>query len=180
MTQLLNKNVLKRPPINPIDTSKHLPPYHDPKAFCQYHHQPDHDTNKCYSLRSGIQDFIDNNIISVVGVNDKGNKSIAPPNQNLQIFTNPLPSHFTNVIEFENLAFSPNDLGLESNNVVNLVGKPISPKDLCITFDPSETIEAPNGPPYIIAKIKDKLSRGVLIHPMCMVKVITGEYLYTL
>lgn len=74
-------------------------------------------------------------------MDDKGNKSIALPNQNIQIFTNSLPSHSTNVVESESLSFSRNDLGIESNNVMNLVGKPISLKDLFITFDPTETIK---------------------------------------
>uniref|UniRef100_UPI00215B34E6 hypothetical protein n=1 Tax=Escherichia coli TaxID=562 RepID=UPI00215B34E6 len=72
--------------------------------------------------------------------------------------TNPLPSHSTNVIGSENLSFPLNGLGLESNNVVNIIEKPTPPKDLRITFDPSETIEAPNVPLYITARIKDMLS----------------------
>lgn len=119
------------------------------KAFCQYHRQPSHDIEKCYKLKNNIQEFIDNKIISFARVNDKGNKSVAPPNQNLQKFTNQIPSYSTNVVESEHLAFSPNDLGMESNNIVNLVDKPTSPKDICITFDPSDTIVAPNGPLYI-------------------------------
>lgn len=61
MTQLINKKMLKLPPIKPINTSKPFPPYHDPKAFFQFHRQPGHDTEKCYTLRSRIQDFIGNN-----------------------------------------------------------------------------------------------------------------------
>lgn len=123
--------MLKLPPINPVDTSKPFPFYHDPKAFCQYHRQPSHDTEKCYTLRGEIEDFIDNYTIFKFGVNDEVKKSVAPPNQNLQIFTNPLPSHSINVVESKSLSFSPNDLGIESNNVVNLVNKPTPPKDLC-------------------------------------------------
>lgn len=40
-----------------------------------------------------MQDLIDFDWLSIRGVNDRGNKSIAPPNYNLQIFTNPMPNH---------------------------------------------------------------------------------------
>lgn len=84
MTQLLNNNVFKLPRIKPIDPSKPFSPYHDAKYFCQYHRQPN-ETEICHSLRSRIHDLIHNNTISIAGVNDKWNKSIAPPNQNLKI-----------------------------------------------------------------------------------------------
>lgn len=93
MSQLLQKKILKVPSIKAIDPSKITSPYYDAKSFFQYHHQPSHDTEKFSSLRSKIQDLIDNNTIFMVGMNDKGKKFIAPPNQNLQIFNNPLPSH---------------------------------------------------------------------------------------
>lgn len=83
----MNANMLQLPPIKPIDNSKPFLSYHDPKAFSQYHHQPNHDTKKCYQLIIKIQYFIDNNAISIAGVNDKGNKFVAP-NKNLQIFIN--------------------------------------------------------------------------------------------
>lgn len=181
MTQLLQKDVLNLPPIKPIDISKPFPPYHDPKAFCKYHHQPDHDTEKYYSLRSRIQDLIDNNTISIAGVNDIGKKYVAPPNQNLQIFTNPLPSHSTLMsLSMSILPFFSNDVGLQSNNMVNLIDKPTPPKDSHITFDPSENIEALDGPLYVTVKIKYILSRGVPIDPTCMVNLITEEYIYSL
>lgn len=72
---------------------------------------------------------------------------------------NPLPSCSTNVVESKSLSFSLDELGVESNNVVNLVDKPAPPKDLFITFDSNETIGVPDGPLYITMKIKDKLSR---------------------
>lgn len=40
-----------------------------------------------------MQDLIDSDRLSVSGVNDQGNKSVAPPNQNLQIFIDPIPKH---------------------------------------------------------------------------------------
>lgn len=141
MSKLIQRNVLKLPQIKPIDPSKTTSPYFDTKFFCQYHRQLGHDTEKCFSLRSRIQELISNNTIPMAGVNDKGNKSISLPNQNLYIFTDPLPSHSTNVIETGHLAFSPDDVGLEPNNVVNLLDQQEPLKDLCITFDPSETIK---------------------------------------
>lgn len=97
-------------------------------------------------MRSKIQELIDNNTIAVADVNDKGNKSLSPPNQNLHIFIDPLPSHSTNAIETDHLAFSPNDVTIESNNVVNLVDQQEPPREFCITIDPSETIKPPNVP----------------------------------
>ncbi|MGI4458298.1 hypothetical protein ACR2WA_25535, partial [Klebsiella pneumoniae] len=44
----------------------------------------------------------------------------------------------------------------------------------------SETIRAPDGPLYIVAKVKNTPCRGVLIDPSCMVNVITEEFLFTL
>lgn len=40
-----------------------------------------------------MQDLVDSNHLLIGGVNDKGNKYVAPPNQNLQIFTNTMPKH---------------------------------------------------------------------------------------
>lgn len=84
------------------------------------------------------------------------------------------------MIESKHIVIFPNDLGLESNNVVNLIDKPTYPKDLCITFDPSETIKELDGPLYISTKIEDMLWRGLIIDLACVVNVITREYLYTL
>lgn len=64
MFRLINANVLKLLLVKPIVTSKPLPPYHVPKAFCQYHHQLGHYTEKHYTLSNKIEDFIDNNTIS--------------------------------------------------------------------------------------------------------------------
>lgn len=47
---------------------------------------------------------------------------------------------------------------VEANNVVNLIEKS-KPKIKChITFDSRDTIDAPNGPLYITAKNKGKIS----------------------
>lgn len=40
-----------------------------------------------------MQDLIDSNHLLIGGVNDQGDNFVAPPNQNLQIFTNPMPKH---------------------------------------------------------------------------------------
>lgn len=122
MLRLINANVMKLSPINPIDTSKPLPTTFDPKAFCQYHRQARHDTEKYYQLKHAIQDLVDSNTITVEGVNDKGNKSVSPPNQNVQIFTNPLPSHSANVVEPKcSNTIVPIEMCVEANNVVNLI-----------------------------------------------------------
>lgn len=65
-------------------------------------------------------------------------------------------------------------------NLVNMVEKQDTPKDSCIKFDPSETIRAPNGPLYIVVKVKDIPCRGALVDPFCVVNIITKDYLFTL
>lgn len=113
--------MLTLPLIKQIDPAKMKSPYFDNKSFCQFHRQPGHDTEKCFALKGKVQDLIDNNTISVSGVNDKGNKSVAPPNQNLQIFTDPLPSHTSNAIETNDSSFSPDGLVSMTLNVVKFV-----------------------------------------------------------
>ncbi|GLJ39441.1 hypothetical protein SUGI_0805560 [Cryptomeria japonica] len=180
MNKLLERNVLTLPPIEKIDPAKINSLYFDNKSFCQFHRQPGHDTEKCFSLKGKIQDLIDNNTISVSGVNDKGNTSVAPPNQNLKIFTDPLPSHTSNVIETNDSSFSLDGLVSMTPNVINFVEQQKIPKEPSITFDSSETIRAPDGPLYIVAKVKNTPCREVLIDPSCMVNVITEEFLFTL
>lgn len=46
-----------------------------------------------------MQDPTNSNCIQISGVIDQGNKSIALPNQNLQILTNPMPSHNISLIK---------------------------------------------------------------------------------
>ena len=173
MNKLLERNVITLPPIKQIDLVKMNSPYFDNKSFCQFHRQPGHDTKKCFVLKGKIQDLIDNNAISVTGVNDKGNKSIAPPNQNLKIFTDPLPSHTSHVIKTNDSSFSPDGLVSMTPNVINFVEQQKIPKEPSIIFDSSETIRAPDGPLYIVAKVKNTPCHGVLIDPSCMVNVIT-------
>lgn len=72
-------------------------------------------------MKGKVQDLIDNNTIFVSDVNDKGNKSITSPNQNLKIFTDPLPSHTSNVIETNDYSFSPDGLVSMTLNVINFV-----------------------------------------------------------
>ena len=108
------------PPIKKIDPAKLNSPYFDNKSFCQFHRQPGHDTEKCFALKGKIQDLIDNNTIFVLGLNDKGNKFVAP-NQNLKIFIDPLPSHTSNAIETNDSSFSPNGLVSMTPNVINFV-----------------------------------------------------------
>ncbi|GLJ19066.1 hypothetical protein SUGI_0342280 [Cryptomeria japonica] len=183
MNKLLEQNVLTLPPIRQIDPAKITSPYFDNKAFCHFHRQPGHDTEKCFSLKGKIQDLIDNNTIFVSRVNDKGNTSVAPPNQNLQIFTDPLPSHTShtsNAIEANDFSLSSDGLVSMTPNVINFVEQQEIPKEPSITFDSSETIRASDGPLYIVAKVKNTPCHGVLIDPSCMVNVITEEFLFTL
>ena len=48
-------------------------------------------------------------------------------------------------------------------NVINFVEQQKIPKEPSITFDSSETIRAPDGPLYIVVKVKNTPCRGVLI-----------------
>lgn len=40
-----------------------------------------------------MHDLIDSNHIQIRGVNDQGNNFVAPPSENLQIFSKPMPNH---------------------------------------------------------------------------------------
>lgn len=84
------------------------------------------------------------------------------------------------MIKTDHLTLSPNYVTLVSDNVVNLIDKQEPPKDLCITFDPSETIKALDDPLYISVRIKGIPSLEVIIDPICMVNVIIEEFLYSL
>ena len=68
------------------------------KAFFQYHHHNGHDTKKFYSLKRKVQDLIDSNALSIDNFDGNRNKFVSPPNQNLQIYMNPLPTPNTNTI----------------------------------------------------------------------------------
>lgn len=107
-----------------------------------------------------IQDLIDFNTIELEGVNDKINKFVASPNKNLQIFTNPLPSHSTNNVKPKKPNYmTPNDMCDKVNNhVVKFIEQPNPHPSSHIMFESREIINAPNGPLYIIVKIKGNLS----------------------
>ena len=80
MMKLIHANILKIPLIHFIDTSKLMPKSFNQSAFCQYHNQLSHDTQKCSTLKNSIQDLIDFNATFVdVEVNSM-NKSITFPN----------------------------------------------------------------------------------------------------
>lgn len=92
-----------------------------------------------------------------------------------------MPSHSINLVKHNDIDFiAINDIFSEvNNNVLNFIEIDKPKCDPCITFDSRDIIEEPNGPLYIIAKIKWKLPHGVLIDPLCMVNVIMKYYLYT-
>lgn len=58
---------------------------------------PSHDTKHCYHLRL-FQDHIDSRAIKVGDRKHKSNKSIDKTNSELQIYTDPFPSHTSNFI----------------------------------------------------------------------------------
>lgn len=93
MLHLLEKNLISLPPIRAPDSTKPLPPNYRPNSYCHFYRQNGHDIEHCKHLKHLVQDLIDSNHISIGGVNDQWNKFVAPPNQNFQIFTNPMPNH---------------------------------------------------------------------------------------
>jgi len=65
--------------------------------FCDYHRQRGHDMSGCMRLKHEIQYLIDKGLVSM------GNP-VAPPNQHLGIFINPLPKHDVNHISISSSA----------------------------------------------------------------------------
>ena len=59
MTKLIHANIIKLPPIYPIDTSKPMPKSFDENMFFKYHQQPGHDTQNNYALKNYIHGLID-------------------------------------------------------------------------------------------------------------------------
>jgi hypothetical protein len=125
-----------------------------------------------------VQDLFDYGWISIRGVNDKGNKFVATPNQNLQIFTNPLLNH--NILFVKVAETMKNDVmnveiytkflwGLLKFNLVRL-----ELKSLLILLSHRETvINAPDGSLYIANIINDKPINGILIGLVYGENVIT-------
>ncbi|GLJ50080.1 hypothetical protein SUGI_1065180 [Cryptomeria japonica] len=74
MSHLLHINVIKLPPIKPIDPSKLSSPYFDNNSFCQFHRQFGHDTEKCFALKNKIQDLIENKNSSTMSLPINGGK----------------------------------------------------------------------------------------------------------
>lgn len=54
MTKLIHVGILNLLPIHIIDPSKPLPKYLDLNTFYPYHHEPSHDTQKCYGFKNTI------------------------------------------------------------------------------------------------------------------------------
>lgn len=65
-----------------------------------------------------MQDLIDSSRLLIAGVNDEGNNSITPPNQNLQIFTDPMPKH--NISFVKSSETSKNDVMNVDTNDKNM------------------------------------------------------------
>lgn len=61
-----------------------------------------------------------------MGVKDQGNNFVAPPNQNLQIFTNPMPKYTTSFIKASELPKSDimnMDTHIEKHDTSHLVSQ---------------------------------------------------------
>lgn len=80
MNQLLQQQMITFPTIKSLDTTKPLPPTFKPNAYCHFHCQNGHDTKQCKYLKHLVQDLIDSSHLFIAGVNDQGNKFVAPPN----------------------------------------------------------------------------------------------------
>jgi hypothetical protein len=60
---------------------------------------------------------IDFNHFQLGGVNDKGNKFVAPCNQNFQFFTNDMPSHSTNFLQ--DFDVKNDEMSIDTTNNMN-------------------------------------------------------------
>lgn len=99
MNQLIHKCMLTLAPVRLLDPNRSLPPNFKPNAYCHFHRQNGHDTKHCKHLKTLVQYLIELCHLSIEGVNDQGNTSVAPLNLNLQIFTNSLPKHTTSFVK---------------------------------------------------------------------------------
>jgi hypothetical protein len=111
MLQIVEKNMITFPPIKPLDPNKPKIPRHKFNAYCHFHQQNGHDTKICNYLKHLVQDLIDFGQFSIGGVKDQGNKLFSPPNQNFQIFTNPMPNHNISFVKASKI---------EKNNLLNV------------------------------------------------------------
>ena len=98
MNMLSTANLITLPPSQPLLLSIMATKSFDLKVFYQYHFQNGHDIEKCYSLKYKAQDLINSNSLYIDNFDGSGNKYFFPPNQNFQIYMNPLPTHDTNTI----------------------------------------------------------------------------------
>jgi hypothetical protein len=135
-----------------------------------------------------LHDLIDCNQIQIDGVNNQGNKSIAPPNQNFQIFTNPMANHN---ISFVKPSETKNDLmnvdmdddnikdnkeNFKDNMVVFIEFKPHKGQTnipLDIDFSQNDIIKhVSDGPLYIARRINNKHNNGILNDLFCVENAI--------
>jgi hypothetical protein len=93
MVQLVEKKMISLPLVKPLDPNKPLLLSHKNNDYCHFHQKNGHDIKHFKRLKHLVQDLIDSSRLSIGGVNDQGNKYVAPPNQNFQIFMNPMPNH---------------------------------------------------------------------------------------
>lgn len=162
------------PIIKPPNPTKPLPPNFKSNAYCHYHRQNGHETKNCKHFKHLVQDLIDYGRLSIAGVNDHINKFVSPPNQNLQIFTNPMPKYnFLFVKASETLknfvmnvhtkhpnpiphitTINPMDEKVGVIDVIPHKGQP--KKSLDITFSSKDILtNLPDGPLYMVRCIYD-------------------------
>jgi hypothetical protein len=104
-------------------------------------------------------------------MNDQENNSVAPPNQNLKIFTNPMPNHSISFVKESET--KKNDLfnfDTDREEMVGLVEieplKDQNKKPLDISFSSRDILKIfPNGPLYIASQINDNPTNAILINP---------------
>ena len=132
---------------------------------------------------------------------------MTPPNQDLHIYTNPLPHHLTNTIVQHpssiphEMNVSYNTLQQENDNSVDVVEHVVQPphppkedipspcndqpklkckctRALTISFTYANKFKALDGHLYISTQIAKCPSYGHLVDPTSMVNIITEDYLY--
>jgi hypothetical protein len=179
------------PSIRTPNPNKPLPPSFRSNAYYHFFQQNGHNMNHFKHHKYIVQDLIDFFHLSIKGVNVQGNKFIAHPNQNLQIFTNPFPNH--NITFVKASETSKNDvMNVDTKNynndndhvdimirVIDVIPHKYRTKNpLDMTFTSKDKLKnALDGHLYIAERIYDNPTNGILIDLVCGENMITGEFL---
>lgn len=127
-------------------------------------------------LHHELQDCIEDGSIHLDGIKQNTDKSVAKENSELQIYTDPFPSHSANMI------IDPTNFASQLEAYVNMVTvtSTVSPApglpDITFTTQDLPLNNKPS-PLYILARINGNIVTRVLIDPTICVNVINEETL---